>query len=119
MISTRIGIFIFSLFISITGCAGNHEEDVVTFAIDFSVTEGKEREARNYSDIISKHVLKSEPKTLIHEFYFSEYSKNKSILFDGFSFINSGHSIKVIVRSKSSNNPIFLMSLSFFKRYRS
>ena len=76
MISTRIGIFICLLFILITGCAGNHEEDVVTFAIDFAVTEGKEKEARNYSEIISKHVLTSEPETLVHEFYFSEDSKN-------------------------------------------
>ena len=76
MISTRIGIFIFLLFISITGCAGNHEEDVVTFAIDFAVTEGKEKEARNYSEIMRKHVLTSEPETLIYEYYFSDDSQN-------------------------------------------
>ena len=74
MILTKI--FILSLFISITGCAGHPEEDLVIFAIDFAVTEGKEKEARNYSEIMRKHVLNSEPETLIYEYYFSEDSQN-------------------------------------------
>ena len=74
MILTKICIL--SLFISITGCAGHPEEDLVIFAIDFAVTEGKEKEAMNYSEIMSKHVLSSEPETLIYEYYFSEDSQN-------------------------------------------
>ena len=66
MILARLGIFIFSLFISTTAFAG-HQEDLVVFAIDFAVTEGKEKEAMNYSEIMRKHVLNSEPETLIYE----------------------------------------------------
>ena len=76
MILTRVGIFIFSLFISTTAFAGHHEEDLVIFAIDFAVTEGKEKEARNYSEIMRKHVLNSEPETLRYEYYFSDDSQN-------------------------------------------
>tara|TARA_Y100000758_G_C15876341_1_gene358625 strand:+ start:51 stop:542 length:492 start_codon:yes stop_codon:yes gene_type:complete len=76
MMFTWIGIFIFPLFISIVGCAEHHEEDLVIFAIEFAVTEGKEKEARNYSDIMSTHVLNSEPETLTYEYYFTDDSKN-------------------------------------------
>ena len=41
---------------------------------------------------------------------FPVYSKNRSIRFSGLFFINSGHSIKVILCSKFSNNPMFLIS---------
>ena len=43
----------FLLFISTIGCAGHHEDDLVIFAIDFAVTAGKEKEARNYSEIMT------------------------------------------------------------------
>ena len=76
MIFTRIGILCFLLFISTIGCEGHHEDDLVIFAIDFAVTEGKEKEARNYSEIMRKHVLNSEPETLIYEYYFSDDSQN-------------------------------------------
>ena len=64
------------VLISTTAFAGHHEEDLIIFAIDFAVTEGKEKEDRNYSEMMRKHVLNSEPETLIYEYYFSDDSKN-------------------------------------------
>ena len=75
-------ISLFLLFIS-TSIFGMHHSklDVIVFAIDLEINEGKENSAISFVSTITDNVKKNEPQTLVYQYHFSN-TENKVFLLE-------------------------------------
>ncbi len=62
---------------------GMHHEklDVIVFAIDLEIVDGKKKNARNFVSRITKNVENKEPQTLVYQYHFSK-KENKVFLLE-------------------------------------
>ena len=74
-----------ALLILVTSASifGMHHEklDVIVFAIDLEILDGKKKDARNFVSRITENVEKKEPQTLVYQYHFSK-KENKVFLFE-------------------------------------
>ena len=74
-----------ALLILVTSASifGMHHEklDVIVFAIDLEILDGKKKNARNFVSRITENVEKKEPQTLVYQYHFSK-KENKVFLFE-------------------------------------
>ena len=74
-----------ALLILVTSASifGMHHEklDVIVFAIDLEIVDGKKKNARNFVSRITKNVENKEPQTLVYQYHFSK-KENKVFLFE-------------------------------------
>ena len=74
-----------ALLIVITSASifGMHHEklDVIVFAIDLEIIDGKKRNARNFVSRIAENVENKEPQTLVYQYHFSK-KENKVFLLE-------------------------------------
>ena len=74
-----------ALLIVITSASifGMHHEklDVIVFAIDLEIVDGKKKNARNFVSRITENVEKKEPQTLVYQYHFSK-KENKVFLLE-------------------------------------
>ena len=60
----------------------HHEKlDVIVFAIDLEIVDGKKKNARNFVSRITKNVENKEPQTLVYQYHFSK-KENKVFLLE-------------------------------------
>lgn len=75
----------FSLFLIVISSSlfGMHHEklDVIVFAIDLEIIDGKKNKAKNFVSRITDNVNKKESKTLVYQYHFSE-KENKVFLLE-------------------------------------
>ena len=71
------------LLISSTSIFGMHHEklDVIVFAIDLEIIDGKKKSARNFVSRITDNVNNKEPQTLVYQYHFSK-EENKVFLLE-------------------------------------
>ena len=74
-----------ALLILVTSASifGMHHEklDVIVFAIDLEIVDGKKNNARNFVSRITENVEDKEPQTLVYQYHFSK-KENKVFLFE-------------------------------------
>ena len=74
-----------ALLILVTSASifGMHHEklDVIVFAIDLEIIDGKKRNARNFVSRITENVENKEPQTLVYQYHFSK-KENKVFLLE-------------------------------------
>ena len=74
-----------ALLILVTSASifGMHHEklDVIVFAIDLEIIDGKKRNARNFVSRIAENVENKEPQTLVYQYHFSK-KENKVFLLE-------------------------------------
>ena len=74
-----------ALLIVITSASifGMHHEklDVIVFAIDLEIVDGKKKNARNFVSRITQNVENKEPQTLVYQYHFSK-KENKVFLLE-------------------------------------
>ena len=74
-----------ALLILVTSASifGMHHEklDVIVFAIDLEIVDGKRKNARNFVSRITENVENKEPQTLVYQYHFSK-KENKVFLFE-------------------------------------
>ena len=65
-----------ALLILVTSASifGMHHEklDVIVFAIDLEIVDGKKKNARNFVSRITENVENKEPQTLVYQYHFSK-----------------------------------------------
>ena len=103
------------LIISSTALFGMHHEklDVIVFAIDLEIVDGKKKSARNFVARITENVENIEPQTLVYQYHFSKkenkvflleiYPNNKAALIHMNNFLGSKWEIE-FVKNFSINN---------------
>ena len=71
------------LLITSTSFFGMHHEklDVIVFAIDLEIIEGKKNSASNFVSRITDNVNNKEPQTLVYQYHFSK-EENKVFLLE-------------------------------------
>ena len=75
-------ILIFLLFISSVAFGMHHEKlDVIVFAIDLEINEGKKDSAKDFVSKITDNVKRNEPQTLVYQYHFSN-KENKVFLLE-------------------------------------
>ena len=75
-------VLIFLLFISSAAFGMHHEKlDVIVFAIDLEIIEGKSNSAKDFVTEITENVMRNEPQTLVYQYHFSK-SENKVFLLE-------------------------------------
>ena len=75
-------ILIFLLFISSAAFGMHHEKlDVIVFAIDLEINEGKKDSAKDFVSKITDNVKRNEPQTLVYQYHFSN-KENKVFLLE-------------------------------------
>ena len=91
---------LFLLLLS-TSLIGMHHEklDVIVFAIDLEIVDGKKKNARNFVSRITENVENKEPQTLVYQYHFSKkenkvflleiYPNNKAALIHMNNFLGS------------------------------
>ena len=74
-----------ALLILVTSASifGMHHEklDVIVFAIDLEIFDGKKKNARNFVSRITENVENKEPQTLVYQYHFSK-KENKVFLLE-------------------------------------
>ena len=74
-----------ALLILVTSASifGMHHEklDVIVFAIDLEIIDGKKKNARNFVSRIAENVENKEPQTLVYQYHFSK-KENKVFLLE-------------------------------------
>ena len=74
-----------ALLILVTSASifGMHHEklDVIVFAIDLEIVDGKKKNARNFVSRITENVENKEPQTLVYQYHFSK-KENKVFLLE-------------------------------------
>jgi quinol monooxygenase YgiN len=74
-----------ALLILVTSASifGMHHEklDVIVFAIDLEIVDGKKKNARNFVSRITENVKNKEPETLVYQYHFSK-KENKAFLLE-------------------------------------
>ena len=74
-----------ALLILVTSASifGMHHEklDVIVFAIDLKIVDGKKNNARNFVSRITENVENKEPQTLVYQYHFSK-KENKVFLLE-------------------------------------
>ena len=74
-----------ALIILVTSASifGIHHEklDVIVFAIDLEIVDGKKKNARNFVSRITENVENKEPQTLVYQYHFSK-KENKVFLLE-------------------------------------
>ena len=74
-----------ALLIIVTSASifGMHHEklDVIVFAIDLEIVDGKRKNARNFVSRITENVENKEPQTLVYQYHFSK-KENKVFLLE-------------------------------------
>ena len=74
-----------ALLIIVTSASifGMHHEklDVIVFAIDLEIVDGKKKNARNFVSRITQNVENKEPQTLVYQYHFSK-KENKVFLLE-------------------------------------
>ena len=74
-----------ALLILVTSASifGMHHEklDVIVFAIDLEIVDGKRKNARNFVSRITENVENKEPQTLVYQYHFSK-KENKVFLLE-------------------------------------
>ena len=74
-----------ALLILVTSASifGMHHEklDVIVFAIDLEIVDGKKKNARNFVSRITENVVNKEPQTLVYQYHFSK-KENKVFLLE-------------------------------------
>ena len=92
-----------ALLILVTSASlfGMHHEklDVIVFAIDLEIVDGKKKNARNFVSRITENVENKEPQTLVYQYHFSKkenkvflleiYPNNKAALIHMNNFLGS------------------------------
>ena len=77
-----------ALLILVTSASifGMHHEklDVIVFAIDLEIVDGKKKNARNFVSRITESVENKEPQTLVYQYHFSK-KENKAFPFRNLS----------------------------------
>ena len=71
------------ILVTSTSIFGMHHEklDVIVFAIDLEIVDGKKNNARNFVSRITENVENKEPQTLVYQYHFSK-KENKVFLFE-------------------------------------
>ncbi len=71
------------LLVTSASIFGMHHEklDVIVFAIDLEIVDGKKKNARNFVSRITENVEKKEPQTLVYQYHFSK-KENKVFLLE-------------------------------------
>ena len=75
-------VLVFLLFISSAAFGMHHEKlDVIVFAIDLEINEGKKDSAKDFVSKITDNVKRNEPQTLVYQYHFSN-KENKVFLLE-------------------------------------
>ena len=71
------------LLVTSASIFGMHHEklDVIVFAIDLEIVDGKKKNARNFVSRITENVENKEPQTLVYQYHFSK-KENKVFLLE-------------------------------------
>ena len=71
------------ILVSSASIFGMHHEklDVIVFAIDLEIVDGKKNNARNFVSRIAENVENKEPQTLVYQYHFSK-KENKVFLLE-------------------------------------
>ena len=71
------------ILVSSASIFGMHHEklDVIVFAIDLEIVDGKKNNARNFVSRITENVENKEPQTLVYQYHFSK-KENKVFLLE-------------------------------------
>ncbi len=71
------------ILVTSTSIFGMHHEklDVIVFAIDLEIVDGKRKNARNFVSRITENVKNKEPQTLVYQYHFSK-KENKVFLLE-------------------------------------
>ena len=75
-------VLVFLLFISSAAFGMHHEKlDVIVFAIDLEINEGKKDSAKDFVSKITDNVKRNEPQTLVYQYHFLD-KENKVFLLE-------------------------------------